>query len=300
MTTMILLVGEQPAPNLLPLRHYDPQQVALVHTALPASRSKADRLAALIGPCVVRPLCETDAFRVDLIRQKLETYLRDQGWQNTDLVFNLTGGTKTMALAAYEVARRLGAAAFYYQTEANQSLIHPYRFEEGNLLVGEPVRVIQTLTLDDYLRLYVGDYVPSMLPKDGFEEAVYAALKQVDLPNFEVMPATHLKELSGNVEVDVLARYGNQVAVFEVKRKAGKDGIDQLNGVTDQRTLGTYTHRFLVSVRPLDENNANLAEAYHIKVVVLESGQGGTLSAADAERLVATVVDALKPKDSRP
>ena len=297
MSVMILLVGEQPAPNLLPFRHYDPQAVALVHTSLQQSRTKADRLARLIGPRVIKPLCETDAYRIQLIQENLEAYINEQGWNGPDLIFNLTGGTKTMALAAYETARRMGATAFYYQTEDNQSLIHPYRFEQGNLVTGEPVRVAQTLTLDGYLRLYVGDYAPSILPKDSLEEAVYSALSQVRLPDFEAMPATHLKELSGNVEVDVLARYGNQVAVFEVKRKAGKDGIDQLNSVTDQRTLGTYTHKFLVSARPLEENNVDLAKAYRIKVVVLESGQGGSLSVEDAERLVTTVIDILKPQD---
>ena len=297
---LLSLVGEQPAPNLLPFRHYEPQQVALVHTALAASHNKADRLAKLIGPRIVKPLCETDAYSVDLIRQKLEDYIHEQRWQGTDLIFNLTGGTKAMALAAYETARRWGAAAFYYQTEDNQSLIHPYRFEQGNLVADEPVRVAQSLTLNDYLRLYVGDYAPSALPKDSFEQTAFSALSQVRLPDFEVMPATHLKELSGNVEVDMLVRYGNQVAVFEVKRKAGKNGIDQLNSVTDQRTLGTYTHKFLVSARPLEENNVDLAKAYRIKVVVLESGRSGSLSATDAERLVAAVIDALKSKGNHP
>src|SRR5262245_1255988 len=110
MTYMVALVGEQPAPNLLPLRHFDPAEVALVCTDLTAAR--AARLADVIGQRARRPLCKTDAYRVADIRQALESYLGECGWEGEQLIFNLTGGTKTMALAAYEVARQKNAAAF--------------------------------------------------------------------------------------------------------------------------------------------------------------------------------------------
>ena len=294
MTTMILLVGEQPAPNLLPLRHYNPTQVALVYTSL--TQTRAERLAAVIGRKAQQPMCKTDAFRVADIQTALETYIQGQGWAGDELLFNLTGGTKTMALAAYEVARRMEAAAFYYQTEANQSLIHPYRFKQGKLIADDPVPITETLTLDDYLKLYVGSYTPNLLPKDPFEEMVYQVLSKSGLPDFEVMPSMHMIGLSGNVEVDMLARRGNQVAVFEIKRQAGKKGIDQLNGVTDQRTLGTYTRKILVSAAPLEPNNLELAKAYRIKVVTLPSGLGTALTDGDVQQLVRAVGESLEPK----
>jgi len=295
MTALILLVGEQPAPNLLPLRHYHPAHVALVCTRF--TRPRAERLAQVIGPIVEKPFCETDAFRVDEIKATLARYIEERRWAASDLIFNLTGGTKTMALAATEVARQSGARAFYYQTEDNQSLIHPYRFENGDLVCEAAAPIAATLTLDDYLRLYVGDYAPNTTPKlDRFEPMVFEALAASDRPGFEVMPSTFLKGVGGNVEVDVLVRHGNQVAVLEVKRKAGKDGIDQLNSVTEQRVLGTYTRKILVSATPLDKNNLALAAAYRIEVVVLESGRNGMLSPADQEKLIEAVARTLGAK----
>jgi hypothetical protein len=297
---MVLLVGEQPAPNLLPLRHYNPDQVALVQTTLPIIQERAKRLAAVIGNRVQQPLCQTDAYKVANIQRTLETYIREHGWAGSDLIFNLTGGTKTMALATYEIARQMGAAAFYYQTEDNQSLIHPYHFEHGKLVVDEPVLIEETLTLDQYLKLYAGTYTLNTKPKDRFEEMVYQALDASGLPNFEAMPSVYLSGLGGDVEVDMLVRIGNQVAAFEVKQTASKKGIDQLNGVTDQRTLGTYTRKILVSAEPLKYNHVQLTKAHRIQVVVLESGKSGQLSEADKEKLVNEVKNCLTPKPRKP
>ncbi len=290
---MILLVGEQPAPNLLPLRHYHPTRVVLVHTRLPVSQTRANRLAAVVAAGVERPFCETEAYPVDSIRRTLEFYIAERCWAGRQLIFNLTGGTKTMALAAYETARQMNARAFYYQTEDNKSLIHPYHFEQGNLICEPVVPIKETLTLDHYLRLYIGEYKVGAL-KEPLEKMVEATLHEF-LPEYELMTSVRLVELSGNVEIDLLVRRGNQVAVFETKRQ-GKKGIDQLNGVTDQRTLGTYTRKILVSATQLDPNNLDLAQAYNIKVVVLPSAQSGTLTEPDKQALVEAVRDTLEPK----
>jgi len=109
------------------------------------------------------------------------------------------------------------------------------------------------------------------------------------------MPSVRLKKLAGNVEVDLLARNGNQIAAFEIKRQ-GKKGIDQLNGVTDQRTLGTYTRKILISATPLESNNLELANAYRIRVVTLASAQSGALSQADEDELVRAVQETLEAR----
>jgi len=291
MTTLILLVGEQPAPNLLPLRYYTPAQVVLVHTRRTAPI--AGRLKKVIGTVVVEPLCEVDAYAMPSIADGLRDYITRHGWSGDDLIFNLTGGTKPMALAAYEVARQSGARAFYYQTEDNQSLIHPYHFEQGNLVCETVEPIAATLTLDNYLRLYVGDYDTGKL-KEPLEIAVEQTLRR-RLPQYEFMPSVRLKKLAGNVEVDLLARNGNQIAAFEIKRQ-GKKGIDQLNGVTDQRTLGTYTRKILISATPLESNNLELANAYRIRVVTLASAQSGALSQADEDELVRAVQETLEAR----
>lgn len=292
---MILLVGEQPAPNLLPLRHYDPARVALVHTELTYIRAR--RLAEVIKKRVVRPFCKTEAFKVDEIKTNLLDYLADHEWSGDRLLFNLTSGTKPMMIAAYEIARQMGARAFYYQTQGNLSMIHPYRFVNGKLMCDSSVSIEATLTLDDYLRLYAGKYIEPK-PKDRFEKMVVAALRS-NLPEYEFKTSVWLQELAGSVEVDLLARCGNQVAAFEIKQRAGKKGIDQLNGVTDQRTLGTYTRKILVSAAPIDENNLDLAYAHRIHPVVLPSGlekKRAKLAEKDVQQLIETVRKVLEPK----
>ena len=78
---MVLLVGEQPAPNVLPLRHYRPGQVALVHTDLTADL--AGRIAGVVGAefNVLQPFCKTEPFLVDAIRRELNAYLAEYASQ---------------------------------------------------------------------------------------------------------------------------------------------------------------------------------------------------------------------------
>lgn len=295
MLTLISLVGDQPAPNVLPLRFYKPDKVVLVHTARTATL--AGRIADVVDNefLVQRPFCITDPYRVRKIHSSMEAYLHKQGLWDAELIFNLTGGTKTMAFVAMEIARQLDAMAFYYQTEDNQSLIHPYHFEGGEMVVDKPFQIPQNLILADYLRLYVGKIEPNEKPPDPFEKKVYQTLKVAeDQPRFEIIASHRLSGLDSTVEVDTLARLGNQIAVLEVKRKGDKAGIDQLNSAT--HLLGTYVRKILVSSSPLRGNNPNLAQAYGIKVIVLESGHESILSESDKQKLVAEVKSALEPR----
>ena len=295
MKTMILLVGEQPAPNLLPMRHFNPSQVLLVYSG--RTEKTAKRLQRVIGSQCQTFDCPTDAYRVEVIRQDIQTQIAEHKWQDSDLRFNLTGGTKTMVIAAYEVARMLDARAFYYQTEDNQSLLHLYRFEHGELICESPELIQVALTLDDHLRLYVGDYHTGRL-KEGLELMIEQVLRQ-RLPEYEILTSVKLIEVAGNLEVDLMVGYHNQVAVLESKRQ-GKKGIDQLNSVANQRTLGTYTKKILVSQAPLDGNNQDLAQAYNIRVATLPSAESGTLSQPDQDTLIQTIRDAMEQKLKSP
>jgi hypothetical protein len=294
MSVMISLVGEQPAPNVLPVRYFAPDQVALVCTDRTLKQAK--QTAKMIGDKIVRPFCETEAYRLELIRAKLERYITDHGWVKTDLLFNLTGGTKTMVIAALEIARRLNVQTFYYQTEDNQSLIHPYRFCEGNLICETPISVEATLTIDEFLRLYIARYKLGDF-KNDFERKVAEVLMTLG-PGYEFLPNAILTGVGPNVEVDGVLRHGNTFAVIEAKLHAKKsEGIDQLRSVTDQRTLGTYTKRFLISADELHSNDQELAAAYRITVVVLPSGRHDAemFSNEDAQRLIKAIRKEMEP-----
>jgi hypothetical protein len=291
---LISLVGEQPAPNVLPLKHYQPECVVLVHTD--RTRRHAERIARVLGAGkVITPFCQTGAFRVSEIKAALARYLQEHGLEQADLLFNLTGGTKTMEYAALELARQLKARAFYYQAEDNADLIHPYQFNPaGELVCGEPVPIQSTLSLADFLHLYIGEFTVGEFRND-FERSVAQVLKSLG-SDYEVLTNLYLPQVGPNVEVDWVLRYRNTIAVGEVKVHASKTaGIDQLNGVTDQRTLGTYTRKFLISAQELHPNDLLLADAYRIKTIHLPSGNQPPLSPQDASKLIQTIRLLLEP-----
>lgn len=296
---LVSLVGEQPAPNVLPLRHYRPRQIVLVHTDFTAGM--ADRIASVISGefSIMRPFCKTDPFHVDNIRSELKEYLEIQA-PEADLLFNLTGGTKTMEYAALDVARQKQARAFYYQTEGNQNLIHPYHFtESGEMVCDLPVPAITTLSIKEFLSLYVRDFKPAEERENAgkdFERKVIRILQELGV-EYELLPNQRLSGLSENVEIDFVLRFRHTFAVGEIKLHGSKtNGVDQLNSATDQRMLGTYTKKFLISVDELHPNDVDLATVSRIETVILPSGGESELSKHDQENLVNRIRKVLEPR----
>lgn len=280
MTTMILLVGEQPIPNLLPVLHEKPEEALLVYTD--RTKSQMERLRdLLVGRCLCDEL-QASAFDVVSTRDALGTRLTEKGWRGKNAIFNLTGGTKTMAFAAYELAVRLGSDFLYLQTEGTQSLIYRYTTSAGApTLAGSPHQIGTLLTIDDYLRVYVGHYsVEGTSPTTGgkFEEAVLRHIQPV------VDECLAGVRLSPTVEVDLIVRCGNQVGVVEVKTsRPGKDGIDQLVAVCGREYLGIYTKRLLISSRSW-ENLDGLKDLAHARDVTLIEIPGYSQTGALADK----------------
>jgi len=295
MTTMILLIGEQPIPNLLPVLHEKPDDVLLVYTE--KTQGQMNRLRSLLDGRYGCDELEVSPYNIVETKMKLGDKLTEKGWRGKQAVFNLTGGTKTMAFAAYELAVRLGSDFLYFQTEGVQSLIYRYTTSGGDpmLLSGKPQPVGTLLTIDDYLRAYVGRYtVNGFSTGDGgkFEEAVHDAIKPL------VDECVAGVRFSSTVEVDLVLRCGNQVGVVEVKLgKPNKDGIDQLTAACGREYLGIYTKRFLISARSwenLDELK-DLAGARGVDLIELPSyHQFGKISESDVETLKQKVKKGLR------
>jgi hypothetical protein len=95
------LVSEQQTANLLPLLCEDwrPREVVLLITG--AMREKADvlrKLARDLG-CFVHPIA-IDSYDVHSIANRVMDLLSE--WRESSICLNLTGGTKLMALGAFE------------------------------------------------------------------------------------------------------------------------------------------------------------------------------------------------------
>jgi hypothetical protein len=265
-TALILLVGEQPLPNLLPTRHINPELVVLVHTN--RTREIAERLKGLLSG---RKLlcCPVEPYDLPKIEQTLQEFLSQKiAASEYQLLFNLTGGTKPMSLAAFQVAAQRKDPFVYFQTEGGRSLLYCYQFtDQEKVKLEKQEELSQTLTLDDYLRAQVGNYTPGS-PRDNFEEQVSQALQTI--PGLEILTSVRPQGLEA-LEVDFVIRLGNQVGVIEAKTKGAKSGIDQIQAVAEQRYLGTYAAKFLVSGKEVDRNNKNLARAYGIEMIELPS-----------------------------
>ncbi|MDZ7339617.1 MAG: DUF1887 family CARF protein [candidate division KSB1 bacterium] len=286
---LILLVGEQLIPNLVSSRHLRPEVAVLVHTD--RTRDIAKRLEGLLSGsrCLLR---NVDPYDLPRIQRALQDFLQRE-LAGHQLLFNLTGGTKPMSLAAFQVAFQHRAPLLYFQTEGGRSLLYHYQFTDpGEVRLDKQEEISTTITLEDYLRAQVGNYTTEP-PRNEFEQQVYQTLR--DIPDLEIFSSVRPQGLEA-LEVDFVIRLGNQVGVIEAKTKGAKSGIDQIQAVAEQRYLGTYVAKFLVSGKPVDRNNKNLAKAYNIAVVELpsHSTSGSGLSEDDKETLKQQVLKKLK------
>ncbi|MCS7177921.1 MAG: DUF1887 family CARF protein [Anaerolineae bacterium] len=275
---MIHLVGEQPAPILLPTRYLNPDVTVLVHTE--HTRGIAQRLADVLDSdsnCLLHCVSPYDLPGIQI---SLQRFLQEKLAEH-QLLFNLTGGTKMMSLAAFLVAFQRKAPFVYFQTEGGHSWLYRYQFTpQGEVQLEKREEIGETITLDDYLRVQVGEYTTGS-PRTDFESEVLQALREY-VPGIETLTSVRPRGMEA-LEVDFVIRLGNQIGVMEVKARGAKSGIDQIQAVAEQRYLGTYVAKFLVSGKSIDQNNRNLANAYNITVIEL-TGYEKTRSLSPKDR----------------
>lgn len=127
---VVCLLSGQPMPNLLPVHHFRPAQVVMVETDAMKTKKTADnflealRLGGLnyasLDKHLKYPLGNQASFLdcADLF-QRIIQELQVKG---NDVIVNLTGGTKVMSIAAYEVFRIWGARFVYIDANTPDQL----------------------------------------------------------------------------------------------------------------------------------------------------------------------------------
>ncbi len=269
MTTMIALVGDQPLPNFLPVRHYQPSDVLFVYTA--KTRQKYEHLKVTLQKEIKVYGLETNAYDIPTIAKALNEELN----RKTDLlplpfVFNLTGGTKTMSFAAYQIAQQHNAPMMYLQSEGKNTRVYHYTWKDQQLLSGTNELLPECVKLSDVFDIYLG---PGGWQENGsgrregspFEDALATVLRS---HGYDVMVGVHA--MNGQIDVDVAVRLGNQYGIIEAKMgENGRklDGIKQLS--TASKHLGTYSQTFyIITVQPQPAHTA-ITEASNLQVISL-------------------------------
>jgi hypothetical protein len=294
MTTHLALVGEQPMPVLLIDRHLRPARTLLVCTK--RTQQVAERLQRLITNCEVLP--QVEPYELNQVVRLLDERPSDE--QNA--VINLTGGTKIMMLAAFAHAMRRKVRFVYLESEQPPQHLHSFTF--GNTGIAQTVENLPTLiTTDDYLRAHLIGYhcegysreADGALTNGGrFEQAVHQALEQ----HFDTLSGVRPAGVGEQIEIDLVIRHGNQVAIAEVKLGRGdegpKKGIDQLSTAGGREYLGTYTRKLLITAGYLGARIQALAQEKQVTTLQVDRYQDGLpLRASSAQRLVQQVKEAV-------
>ncbi len=277
-STMVCLIGEQPVSNLLPIRHFQPEKVFLVHSEQTERVSK--NLEKLIKDKCSVSTGSIDAFDLIKAKEQLAKYLKDK----EDLLFNITGGTKPMALAGFFLAKECERPIVYLQSEGGKSLLYCYEFEGDEIVQCDYLEIGEVLTIDDYLKVH-GLIYKLKRDREPFEELVGECLRSE-------LSEVYIAVGFNAFEIDLILRHKNQVGIAEVKtgRKAEKkEGIDQLSTASQREFLGTYTARFLILDRTLPPENRALALAHNIKIIELLDDKSTGLSERDKNYLIDTV-----------
>lgn len=267
MTTMIALVGEQPLPNFFPVLHYHPNDVLLLYTD--RTRQKYEYLQATLQSETNISGLETDPYDIPTIVEMLDKELGKRT-EKPPLLFNLTGGTKPMSLAAYQIAQKRMASMIYLQSEGKNTRIYSYTWGAHQLRATGSELLPEYLTLSKVFDLHFG---PGNWSQEGsargeggpFEDALAGLLRK---SGYEVMVG--VKAMNRQIDIDVAVRAGNQYGIIEAKMGANGsrlDGVKQLSNAV--RHLGTYSQTCYVITVPPQRDHKMITEASNIQVISL-------------------------------
>ncbi len=288
---ILSLVGEQPIPSLTILRFLKPSSLTLIYTD--RSREVANRVAELLKADHKWTL-EVPAYQLVEIRDRLTRHVEEikRNLGEEKVSFDLTGGTKPMAFAAYDIARS-NMAHVYYLRSQKESVLFEYKFTTKGLEHVTTTAIRDALfDLEDYLHAYLGRTFKITGPcRDepgrSFELAVIETLKGV---------VDELKSgvrFGGALDLDLVLRLKTKVGVAELKtggKAKEKRPLEQVNAACGRAFLGTYTKKLLIVDREIGPNLHSLAEAWNVKVIELPSfGERQELSPEDKEKLKAEV-----------
>ncbi|WP_031458278.1 hypothetical protein [Chloroflexus sp. MS-G] len=278
---------------LLSLHLKTPQTILI---CIPQTDQVRQRIESVIGQC--RSI-SCDAYDIESLVKALDEELANQ--QGTDLIFNLTGGTKAMVLATNQVAMKRGAPVVYLESERTQNVLYEYRYDnQQTLRLQGKTTLPKLINIKQFLDAHIGkgqwqEAGPSKDIGGAFEQTVADAIR-ARLSQAEVKQGIKFLGSNGRpqVDLDIVVRCGNQFARIECKSQGKTTTLDaakQLNLVSE--LLGVYTRKFIALSNEPDPDHQAVYGATRTQVIVLKSFDGQNLSANDQQQLADTIAQTI-------
>lgn len=273
MRTLINLIGEQPIPNLLAIKYIKAEKNILLLTD--TTKKAAERIKQL---CPESELHIVEPYNIDSAVESIEKIVKI----NDENIFNITGGTKTMSIAAYNVAVKLKSKFIYLQSERekdqnNKNVLYVYNYNINGKLEVTKEDLPELINLDEYLKAHFFKYEVEGYHKENgilseggmFEKAVDEAISKKE---FETIAGVRPTIVSKQIEIDLAVRLKgtNNIGILEIKTgsyEGPKKGLDQLETAAKREYAGIYTTKFLVTESELPQKIKNLADEHHIQYI---------------------------------
>jgi len=150
----LVLISDQAVPNITPIldERFKPKQVIMLVS--PDKTAQAEQLANIYKPRGIKVSywrIENPWHIEDIQERLLELMTR---YETQSIALNVTGGTKPMAIAAYEIFRELDKAIFYIHPEQDRLIwLYPKNLPATDLA--------DRIKLKEYLKAYGAHSVDS-------------------------------------------------------------------------------------------------------------------------------------------
>jgi hypothetical protein len=310
---LISLVGHQPLPLLLVIKHLQPDKVILIgskRTKEIRSRLKAlvqEQSATSNHQVEILDSPNVDPWNFLSIPEWFENViLPDELELGDELLCDVTGGTKAMSIGLMRIAMKYKAKILYLDSEGADNRLWQYSVQrnalqddialvqDGNAKVLAPL-----LTIQDLFDVYLGKGInikPGPIKSEvgaRFEAAVLDGFKAyIDEARTSVC-------IDGQPDIDIILRRRNKFAVVECKSgNLEMKAIQQLNNIASERYLGTYTAKILALAKDDKPEIQKTARDYHgfhlLKVTDWRDGQPWSeVSQAEFQKIAETAFNSL-------
>ncbi|MEZ4705632.1 MAG: DUF1887 family CARF protein [Caldilineaceae bacterium] len=290
---LISLVGHQPLPSLLAVRHLKPDMVMLLASKDHDSRKRYNNLLRILrnerkvdgSPLKLIDADIVDEWSMSDVIEKIECALEDvDEIAEARIICDVTGGTKTMSIGLVHFAKRHQGDVVYIASDKLHTRMLQFDFDldRVGIRAESECPIARQIEIIDLFKAYLGfERLEKKSPRTNqnnpgpfFERDVGLGFAQfVDKQESSVLVVS-----SGHEEADWVLQKQNHFAIVECKVNSDMiGGMRQLNNMASERYLGTYTAKIL-AIKDIKAEQYNdymaLADQHNIHVLHLPEWNG--------------------------